>query len=546
MRFGVSPPFGQVAIARIVSESRVRAKMCRPSLSDRRVGGRAPEPAAIPAKSSRRVARGSRERRRTPTPKVHDTSIQPVASHPLHAPCDRHDGRERIAAASNAMSEASCACVREQFWQASARASQPHERLHHAAEHTVEPQVSLHRDETDAILTFLNDGLVIDGVVAEVEIARPEIAALVSKAPDSTQVNSMPVWECSSIFVPGRRPQQKHPRRAFLRQVNRAQMHRGATHCHGQSDNGERNRASPEHRSRASRRELRRGKAGSSSRASTPASAPPTSPPAAGRRGLATDMLHRAHRRRQCGQDKVRCDGYMLAKIERAGRKRHQQFLRGMVLDRHERSPSRPRNRFIASRTRDLTVPSGIQLPRNFGMRLLVEEGQLDHAQLIVGTDGSRRRAPSIPPPTRPDLRRVAVLRRPETRLRSRPYDPAGSLLRRRTSMRRLRAIVKIQAAGADTPGVEQSRLRQTVSRVSCASSSARCSLAPDRRMKVLIRGAKYSNTPRTPRGPDAPPQPRSGRPTRRRRRAGVSLHHAARRLRPACVSYVSTGSPWR
>ena len=50
----------------------------------------------------------------------------------------------------------------------------------------------------------------------------------------------------------------------------------------------------------------------------------------------------------------------MLSKVEHAGRKRRQQFIRRMVSNRHDKSPNRPRNRFIASRNLDLTVPSGI------------------------------------------------------------------------------------------------------------------------------------------------------------------------------------------
>ena len=72
-------------------------------------------------------------------------------------------------------------------------------------------------------------------------------------------------------------------------------------------------------------------------------------------------MLHRAHRvAAMRTTDKMRCDGDMLTEVEQARRKRHQQLLRGMVMDRHERSPNSPRSRFIASRSRDFTVPSGI------------------------------------------------------------------------------------------------------------------------------------------------------------------------------------------
>lgn len=61
--------------------------------------------------------------------------------------------------------------------------------------------------------------------------------------------------------------------------------------------------------------------------------------------------------------------------------------------------------------------------------------------------------------------------------------------------MRRLRAIVNIHAVAPTLSGLNSFALDQTASRASWASSSALCSLAPDRRMKVFIRGAKYSNS---------------------------------------------------
>ena len=61
--------------------------------------------------------------------------------------------------------------------------------------------------------------------------------------------------------------------------------------------------------------------------------------------------------------------------------------------------------------------------------------------------------------------------------------------------MRRFRAIVNIQAVAPTLPGLNNRAFDQTASRASCANSSALCSLAPDRRMKVLMRGAKCSNS---------------------------------------------------
>ena len=74
------------------------------------------------------------------------------------------------------------------------------------------------------------------------------------------------------------------------------------------------------------------------------------------------DMFHRAHPRAAMRtSNKMRRDGDMLAEVENTRRKRSQQLIRRMVMDRHEKSPNRPRSRFIASRSRDFTVPSGIR-----------------------------------------------------------------------------------------------------------------------------------------------------------------------------------------
>ena len=56
----------------------------------------------------------------------------------------------------------------------------------------------------------------------------------------------------------------------------------------------------------------------------------------------------------------MRRDGDVLPEVEQAGCKRGQQFIRGMVMNCHDKSPNRLRSRFIASRNRDFTVPSGI------------------------------------------------------------------------------------------------------------------------------------------------------------------------------------------
>ena len=61
--------------------------------------------------------------------------------------------------------------------------------------------------------------------------------------------------------------------------------------------------------------------------------------------------------------------------------------------------------------------------------------------------------------------------------------------------MRKLRAIVNIHAEAPTLPGSNSVAFDQTASSAACANSSAAWSLAPDHRIKVLIRGAKYSNS---------------------------------------------------
>ena len=61
-----------------------------------------------------------------------------------------------------------------------------------------------------------------------------------------------------------------------------------------------------------------------------------------------------------------------------------------MVMRSH---PSRPRSRFIASRSRDFTVPNGMRSAcGDLRMRLLLEEGQFDDPELVFRQP--RQRAP--------------------------------------------------------------------------------------------------------------------------------------------------------
>ena len=129
-------------------------------------------------------------------------------------------------------------------------------------------------------------------------------------------------------------------------------------------------------------------------------------------------------------------------------------------------------------------------------MRLLLEERQFDDPELVFRQPRQRD-----PGPRRFHLRggKAGIRLRPGVDLKLQ-IDLSrivcrGPFWRRSPSMRRLRAMVKIQAAAPVLVGSNNVAFDQIASRVSCANSSALWALAPDRSMKVLMRGAKCSNS---------------------------------------------------
>ena len=156
---------------------------------------------------------------------------------------------------------------------------------------------------------------------------------------------------------------------------------------------------------------------------------------------------------------------------------RQQQFVVGVVVDHGSGASSRRRRWFTASRTRDLTVPSGMPSSRAISrMRA-----------------GRRRTTAAAPAPARPAAARrrrarrasrcrvsscssgdgAGVGRRRRSRRRPSPPTSAPRPWRRRWSTRRLRAMVKIQVETPARRRIELAALRQTLTIASCASSSA-------------------------------------------------------------------------
>jgi hypothetical protein len=170
--------------------------------------------------------------------------------------------------------------------------------------------------------------------------------------------------------------------------------------------------------------------------------------------------------------------------------------------------------------------PAGALAPRR-GEHLLRARGRVGHRR------SGRRRAPGGSSP---------------------PASPTGAVRdrsRRRASVCRLRATANTQVEAAARPGSNRAAFRQTMSMVSCASSSALASVIPRRRRYVFTRGAKWANRaakaarsrlrPTATRWPArvaaAPRASASGPPPRSKRRFAAGTPPAApRRLPPAAI----------
>ncbi len=151
----------------------------------------------------------------------------------------------------------------------------------------------------------------------------------------------------------------------------------------------------------------------------------------------------------------------VLTEVERSGCESQQHGIVGMVSDRHDRSPKRLRRRFIASRNRDLTVPSGI--PKIPAMSACARSSKNDSSMTRICSAGSSANA---------ERTNVIRLNRDDRRVRlagkwsiwnSTSISPTSVApprrSRRKASMRRLRAIAKIHALAPAPCGIEQRSL---------------------------------------------------------------------------------------
>jgi hypothetical protein len=60
-------------------------------------------------------------------------------------------------------------------------ASHPDEWLHQTTDQTVQPKITLHRDQADAIFAGIDQYLMIHGFVAQIKIARSEMSAFMGE-----------------------------------------------------------------------------------------------------------------------------------------------------------------------------------------------------------------------------------------------------------------------------------------------------------------------------------------------------------------------------
>src|SRR6185437_3907686 len=147
--------------------------------------------------------------------------------------------------------------------------------------------------------------------------------------------------------------------------------------------------------------------------------------------------------------------------------------------------------RFIARRTRDLTVPSGMSSA--LAISLCGRSSKKERRMTSAWSAGSLSSAARM----RTSRSTVSTLSLGigSTTPSYSSASKFGSRSRRNRSMRRLRAMVKIQVEADARVASNDCALFQTVSMVSCARSSAAAGESPRRRKKLLSRGAKLPNS---------------------------------------------------
>ena len=186
----------------------------------------------------------------------------------------------------------------------------------------------------------------------------------------------------------GRRPEQEHPRAVARGDMTPSANARPADPAPGSELVGRRARQAA---SASVRNGSRRVAAGWSVQRAT---ATRSSAPRPWRRRCSSlqhgppTALERAHEPRHAGNSShVRGDDDAAAVVQRAARECGQRVIGWDDGDAHVISSSRSRSRFIASRMRDFTVPSGMLQPfGDFGVRPALEERKRDDLHLLLAS----------------------------------------------------------------------------------------------------------------------------------------------------------------
>ena len=134
--------------------------------------------AVVPALKSRQPGSGDAERRAVRLLHLHDLrSHQPGNAEELDHPA--YSGRYRLGHA--ARRNLGDYCLLDHV-EAHRLTLQPDQRLQQTADHAVQLQIALHRHQADAILRGVDHHVVVIGAIAEIEIARSKVPAVMSKA----------------------------------------------------------------------------------------------------------------------------------------------------------------------------------------------------------------------------------------------------------------------------------------------------------------------------------------------------------------------------
>src|SRR5271165_6048763 len=239
--------------------------------------------------------------------------------------------------------------------------SETNERLDQPSQEPLPAQLALYGHKRHAVVALLDAGLVIDLLVAEVEIAWTVALPFAAESAGKDAGHLEPGMGVLDHLRSSGGLQEEHPGRAWFGQPDRP--------------HGDARRDPPpaaefisldEARQVLGRVPAKRPRASHGRRLIDPrqrARQRPFGERRGGRVGdhRAADLLHRAHpvAAGLAGLE-MRRDRHPLAEIERTRRIRRQQVFVRVVGNRHCHPSTSPRRRRIASLTRDFTVPRGI------------------------------------------------------------------------------------------------------------------------------------------------------------------------------------------